>query len=203
MKITRSQLRKLLAEALNETSDARKRAIERLKQRKLRRAKEQGIIDAGEMSSGPIETGYNVTLSNGQKRILPATEIGFQQSGFTSMKDLMPFVGATYDPGQDRSGVVFSNNREALQYYSKMTKMKRTQQRAAGLEAIKKQQEKDKPWWKIFENKRISSRELRKLIKEELKRLSYVSKEQGHTYGIEHLPDQYDQKKADDIIGHT
>ena len=41
------------------------------------------------------------------------------------------------------------------------------------------------------------------LIKEELKRLSYVSKEQGHTYGIEHLPDQYDQKKADDIIGHT
>jgi hypothetical protein len=50
---------------------------------------------------------------------------------------------------------------------------------------------------------KLSRKELRKLIKEELKRLSYVSKEQGHTYGIEHLPDQYDQKKADDIIGHT
>ena len=48
-----------------------------------------------------------------------------------------------------------------------------------------------------------SRKELRRLIKEELKRLSYVSKDQGHTYGIEHLPDQYDQKKADDIIGHT
>lgn len=44
---------------------------------------------------------------------------------------------------------------------------------------------------------------LRKLIKEELERLSYVSKEQGYTYGLEHLPDQYDQEKADDIIGHT
>jgi hypothetical protein len=49
----------------------------------------------------------------------------------------------------------------------------------------------------------ISIKALRRLIKEELKRLSYVSKEQGHTYGIEHLPNQYDQKKADDIIGHT
>jgi hypothetical protein len=49
----------------------------------------------------------------------------------------------------------------------------------------------------------LSRKELRRLIKEELKRLSYVSKEQGHTYGLEHLPDQYDQKKADDIIGHT
>jgi hypothetical protein len=43
----------------------------------------------------------------------------------------------------------------------------------------------------------------KKQMQEELKRLSYVSKDQGHTYGIEHLPDQYDQKKADDIIGHT
>jgi len=43
----------------------------------------------------------------------------------------------------------------------------------------------------------------KKQMQEELKRLSYVSKEQGHTYGLEHLPDQYDQKKADDIIGHT
>jgi hypothetical protein len=44
---------------------------------------------------------------------------------------------------------------------------------------------------------------LQRLVKEELERLSYVSKDQGFTYGIEHLPDQYDQKKADDIIGHT
>ena len=50
---------------------------------------------------------------------------------------------------------------------------------------------------------RLSRQKLRQLIKEELKRLSYVSKEQGYTYGIEHLSDQYDQKKADDIIGHT
>jgi len=50
---------------------------------------------------------------------------------------------------------------------------------------------------------KLTRRQLRNLIKEELKRLSYVSKEQGHTYGIEHLPDHYDQKKADDIIGHT
>ena len=50
---------------------------------------------------------------------------------------------------------------------------------------------------------KITRYQLRQLVKEELKRLSYVSKEQGHTYGVEHLPDQYDQKKADDIIGHT
>ena len=50
---------------------------------------------------------------------------------------------------------------------------------------------------------KLSRRKLRSLIKEELKRLSYVSKEQGYSYGVEHLPDQYDQKKADDIIGHT
>ena len=50
---------------------------------------------------------------------------------------------------------------------------------------------------------KLTRKTLRKLIKEELKRLSYASKKQGHTYGIEHLPDQYDQKKADDIIGHT
>ena len=49
----------------------------------------------------------------------------------------------------------------------------------------------------------LSRKKLRQLIKEELKRLSYVSKESGFTYGLEHLPDQYDQKKADDIIGHT
>lgn len=50
---------------------------------------------------------------------------------------------------------------------------------------------------------KIIKKQLRKLINEESKRLSYTSKEQGFTYGIEHLPDQYDQKKADDIIGHT
>ncbi len=50
---------------------------------------------------------------------------------------------------------------------------------------------------------KLSRSKLRSLIKEELKRLSYVSKELGNSYGIEHLPDQYDQKKADDIIGHT
>ena len=50
---------------------------------------------------------------------------------------------------------------------------------------------------------KLTKKDLNRLIKEELKRLSYASKEQGHTYGIEHLPDQYDQKKADDIIGHT
>ena len=50
---------------------------------------------------------------------------------------------------------------------------------------------------------KLSRKKLRQLIKEELKRLSYVSKEQGYTYGLEHLPDRYDQKKADDIIGHT
>jgi hypothetical protein len=50
---------------------------------------------------------------------------------------------------------------------------------------------------------KLTRRQLRKLIKEELKRLSYASKESGFTYGIAHLPDQYDQKKADDIVGHT
>ena len=49
----------------------------------------------------------------------------------------------------------------------------------------------------------LTRQKLRRLIKEELERLSYASKEGGFTYGIEHLPDQYDQKKADDIIGHT
>ena len=42
---------------------------------------------------------------------------------------------------------------------------------------------------------------LRKLIKEELERLSYVSKEQGYTYGLDHVSKK--DKAADDIIGHT
>ncbi len=50
---------------------------------------------------------------------------------------------------------------------------------------------------------KINRKKLRQLIKEELKRLSYASKEQGYTYGLEHLPDYYEPEKADDIIGHT
>jgi hypothetical protein len=49
----------------------------------------------------------------------------------------------------------------------------------------------------------LNSKKLRRIIKEELKRLSYVSKEQGYTYGIDHIRDRQDQKKTDDIIGHT
>ena len=44
---------------------------------------------------------------------------------------------------------------------------------------------------------------LQKLIKEELERLSFASKEQGFTYGIEHLSDYFDKEDADDIVGHT
>lgn len=55
----------------------------------------------------------------------------------------------------------------------------------------------------IYYFEEINDSQIENSINEELKRLSYVSKEQGNTYGIEHLPDQYDQKKADDIIGHT
>ena len=50
---------------------------------------------------------------------------------------------------------------------------------------------------------KLNKTKLNKLINEEIKRLSYASKEQGYTYGIEHLPDQYDEKKSDDIVGHT
>ena len=38
-------------------------------------------------------------------------------------------------------------------------------------------------------------------LREELKRLSYVSKEQGYTYGLDHVSKK--DKAADDIIGHT
>ncbi len=41
---------------------------------------------------------------------------------------------------------------------------------------------------------------LRQIISEELERLSYVSKEQGFTYGLDHV--QKDQN-YEDIIGHT
>ena len=45
-----------------------------------------------------------------------------------------------------------------------------------------------------------SSSHIRSMIKEELERLSYVSKEQGYSYGVDH--DKKD-KNYDDIIGHT
>ena len=38
-------------------------------------------------------------------------------------------------------------------------------------------------------------------LNEELKRLSYASKEQGYTYGLDHVSKK--DKAADDIIGHT
>ena len=38
-------------------------------------------------------------------------------------------------------------------------------------------------------------------LKEELERLSYASKSQGFTYGVEHTPKK--NKAVDDIIGHT
>lgn len=40
-------------------------------------------------------------------------------------------------------------------------------------------------------------------INEERKRLSFASKEQGFTYGIEHLSDYFDHDSADEIVGHT
>lgn len=48
---------------------------------------------------------------------------------------------------------------------------------------------------------RLTKNQLRGLIKEELKRLSYASKEQGFTYGLDHVSKR--NKSADDIIGHT
>jgi hypothetical protein len=48
---------------------------------------------------------------------------------------------------------------------------------------------------------KITRRHLSKLIKEELDRLSYVSKELGFTYGLDHVSKK--DKAADDIIGHT
>ena len=50
---------------------------------------------------------------------------------------------------------------------------------------------------------KITKKQLKSIIKEELERLSYASKEQGYTYGIEHLPDYYDDEASDEIIGHT
>lgn len=42
--------------------------------------------------------------------------------------------------------------------------------------------------------------ELRKIIFEEMARLSYASKENGFTYGIDHVEKD---KNYEDIIGHT
>ena len=38
-------------------------------------------------------------------------------------------------------------------------------------------------------------------VNEERERLSYASKEQGYTYGLDHVSNR--DKAADDIIGHT
>ena len=48
---------------------------------------------------------------------------------------------------------------------------------------------------------KITKSQLKKIIKETLDRLSYASKEQGFTYGLDHVGKR--DKAADDIIGHT
>jgi hypothetical protein len=50
---------------------------------------------------------------------------------------------------------------------------------------------------------KLTQKKLRKIILEELERLSFASKEQGYTYGLEHVSDDIDAKDANDIIGHT
>ena len=50
---------------------------------------------------------------------------------------------------------------------------------------------------------KINKKKLRKLIREEIKRLSYASKEQGFSYGKDHLGDEFDKEAKDDIVGHT
>tara|TARA_A100001011_G_C14248037_1_gene816516 strand:+ start:1319 stop:1474 length:156 start_codon:yes stop_codon:yes gene_type:complete len=50
---------------------------------------------------------------------------------------------------------------------------------------------------------KLNRKILRQLIKEEMERLSYASKDQGFTFGIEHLSDYFDDQDANDIIGHT
>jgi hypothetical protein len=54
---------------------------------------------------------------------------------------------------------------------------------------------------KRLKEMKITRRQLKQIIKEELDRLSYVSKEQGFTYGLDHVSKK--DKSADDIIGHT
>jgi hypothetical protein len=48
---------------------------------------------------------------------------------------------------------------------------------------------------------KLTQRQLKYIIKEELKRLSYASKDSGFTYGLDHISKR--DKAADDIIGHT
>jgi len=48
---------------------------------------------------------------------------------------------------------------------------------------------------------KLNKSQIRRIIIEELTRLSYVSKEQGFTYGLDHVSNR--DKSADDIIGHT
>lgn len=206
MKITKSKLRKIIIEALT----PRERAKLKLAQLRAKRDKRNAEIRAydefepeadvlrqqlGMQSS--IKVNYQIKKNDGSIDVLPSNPIEFKNSKKT-LKDLLTLVGATYLPGQERSGIVFKSRTDALKYYSEMTKMSRAQSVARGYSAIRNATDDS-----VFENINLNREELKRLIREELKRLSYVSKEQGHTYGIEHLPDQYDQKKADDIIGHT
>lgn len=48
---------------------------------------------------------------------------------------------------------------------------------------------------------KLNKNQIRRIIFEELARISYVSKEQGFTYGLDHVNNR--DKAADDIIGHT
>jgi len=48
---------------------------------------------------------------------------------------------------------------------------------------------------------KLNKKQIRRIIFEELSRLSYVSKEQGFTYGLDHVSSR--DKAANDIIGHT
>jgi len=48
---------------------------------------------------------------------------------------------------------------------------------------------------------KLTSKQLVKLIKEELERLSFASKDHGYTYGLDHIEDK--TSAHDDIIGHT
>ena len=50
---------------------------------------------------------------------------------------------------------------------------------------------------------KLTQKKLRKIILEELERLSFASKEQGYTYGLEHISDDLNDEAADDLIGHT
>jgi len=48
---------------------------------------------------------------------------------------------------------------------------------------------------------KLNKNQIRRIIFEELARMSYASKEQGFTYGLDHVINR--DKAANDIIGHT